>query len=478
MTNLLLALPFEVSIESLGAAYWDVVEAAKFPRTQLRFRNNVVLHQLGMNAQQVSDADLEEAFGRFEGRVPFLALRYHGYQFGNYNPQLGDGRGFLYGQLRDRHGDLQDLGTKGSGTTPWSRAGDGRLTLKGGVREVIASEALHALGVTTSRTLSLIETGEDLYRSDEPSPTRSAVMVRIARTHLRFGTCERLLYLRDARGLERLLRHVVAVYYPVIAADHPAVDGDRGAMQRQLLAFYGELVEQVARLAAEWMAAGFVHGVLNTDNMSLVGESFDYGPFAFLDRWDPSFTAAYFDQTGLYAYGRQPAICRKNLQMLQEPLALLLSREAMEERLDRFAEIYSQHYCARMRRRLGLPDAGDDAVVRHTLALLAAWPVGYGDFFASLCRSVVEHGLPEEAEALKPFVLDAPEPPRDVWQSWRDVWWIEQRSAADVMQRLQRWNLLCPPTRPLIETLWEAIDQHDDWAPYGAWLDTVMGRGG
>jgi uncharacterized protein YdiU (UPF0061 family) len=324
LTNLLLALPFEVSIESLGAAYWDVVEAAKFPRTQLRFRNNVVLHQLGMNAQQVSDADLEEAFGRFEGRVPFLALRYHGYQFGNYNPQLGDGRGFLYGQLRDRHGDLQDLGTKGSGTTPWSRAGDGRLTLKGGVREVIASEALHALGVTTSRTLSLIETGEDLYRSDEPSPTRSAVMVRIARTHLRFGTCERLLYLRDARGLERLLRHVVAVYYPVIAAAHPAADGDRGAMQRQLLAFYGELVERVARLAAEWMAAGFVHGVLNTDNMSLVGESFDYGPFAFLDRWDPSFTAAYFDQTGLYAYGRQPAICRKNLQMLQEPLALLL----------------------------------------------------------------------------------------------------------------------------------------------------------
>lgn len=275
-----------------------------------------------------------------------------------------------------------------------------------------------------------------------------------------------------------MLRHVVAVYYPVIAADHPAVDGDRGAMQRQLLAFYGELVEQVARLAAEWMAAGFVHGVLNTDNMSLVGESFDYGPFAFLDRWDPFFTAAYFDQTGLYAYGRQPAICRKNLQMLQEPLALLLPREAMEERLDRFAEIYSQHYCARMRRRLGLPEAGDDAVVRHTLALLAAWPVGYGDFFASLCRCVDEQGLPEEAEALKPFVLDAPEPPRDIWQSWRDVWWIEQRSAADVMQRLQRWNLLCPPTRPLIETLWEAIDQHDDWAPYGAWLDTVMGRGG
>ena len=478
MTNLLLALPFEVSIESLGESYWDVVEAARFPRTQLRFRNDGVLHQLGLDAQQVSDADLEEAFGCFEGRVPFLALRYHGFQFGNYNPQLGDGRGFLYGQLRDRRGDLQDLGTKGSGTTPWSRGGDGRLTLKGGVREVIASEALHRLGVTTSRTLSLIETGEDLYRGDEPSPTRSAVMVRMARTHLRFGTCERLLYLRDAPGLERLLRHVVAVYYPAIAAAHPAVDGDNPGLQAQLLAFYGELVERVARLAAEWMAAGFVHGVLNTDNMSLVGESFDYGPFAFLDRWDPSFTAAYFDQTGLYAYGRQPAICRKNLQMLQEPLALLLPREAMEERLERFAEVYSQHYCARMRRRLGLPEAGSDAVVRHTLALLAAWPVGYGEFFASLSRRVVEQGPPEEADALQPFVQGAPEPPRDGWQSWRDAWWIEQRSSADVVQRLQRWNLSLPPTRPLIETLWEAIDQRDDWQPYGDWLDTVIGRDG
>jgi uncharacterized protein YdiU (UPF0061 family) len=143
LTNLLLALPFEVSIESLGAAYWDVVEAAQFPRTQLRFRNNVVLHQLGMDAQQVSDADLEEAFGRFEGRVPFLALRYHGSSLGTTTPNSAMAEAFLYGQLRDRHGDLQDLGTKGSGTTPWSRAGDGRLTLKGGVREVIASEALH-----------------------------------------------------------------------------------------------------------------------------------------------------------------------------------------------------------------------------------------------------------------------------------------------------------------------------------------------
>jgi uncharacterized protein YdiU (UPF0061 family) len=144
--NPLLGLPFEPALEGLGPDYWDVVEAAQFPRTRLRFRNDPLLRQLGLDPGSIGDADLEEAYGRFEARTPLLALPYHGYQFGSYNPLLGDGRGFLYGQLRDRHGQLQDLGTKGSGTTPWSRGGDGRLTLKGGVREVIDSEALQPSG--------------------------------------------------------------------------------------------------------------------------------------------------------------------------------------------------------------------------------------------------------------------------------------------------------------------------------------------
>ena len=143
MSNPLLALPFEPSIEGLGGAYWDVVEAAAFPRTQLRFRNEALLRQLGVEPDGVSDQDFEGAYGRFEERVPLLALRYHGYQFGTYNSQLRDGRGFLYGQLHDRTGRLQDLGSKGSGTTPWSRGGDGRLTLKGGVRELIVNQRFY-----------------------------------------------------------------------------------------------------------------------------------------------------------------------------------------------------------------------------------------------------------------------------------------------------------------------------------------------
>ena len=214
------------------------------------------------------------------------------------NPLLGDGRGFLCGQLRDRHGQLQDLGTKGSGTQ------------------------------------ALIETGEDLRRGDETSPTPSSVMVRASRTHLRFGTCERLLFRRRPAQLERLLRHVVAVHDPHLAAIHS--DGEP-----RLVALYGELVQRVARLAAEWMAAGFTHGVLNTDNMSLAGESFDYGPFAFLETWDPGFTAASFDHDGLYAYGRQPLICRHNLRRLQEPLAMLLPRAPLEAALEPFGDLIS-----------------------------------------------------------------------------------------------------------------------------------------
>jgi len=480
--NPLLALPFEPSIEGLGEAYWDGVEAAAFPQCRLRFRNDALLGQLGLDPSTVSDRDFEAAYGRFEARQPLLALRYHGTQFGTYNPFLGDGRGFLYGQVRDLQGDLQDLGTKGSGTTPWSRGGDGRLTLKGGVREIIAGEALHRLGVSTSRTLSLVETGEDLWRGDEPSPTRSSVMVRLARTHLRFGSCERLLHQREPQQLERLWRHVQATYYP----DLDRLEGeDRG------LALYGELVERVARLAAEWMVAGFAHGVLNTDNMSLVGESFDYGPFAFLDRWDPGFTAAYFDQTSLYAYGQQPRICHHNLRLLQEPLAMLWPRQELEQRLGRFGSVYTAHYRSRLMRRLGfdaalLEPGGKDWLASDalpdllllTLQLLVDWPVAYGSFFACLERHVALAGLPAEADALAPFVPGAPDPPRATWLAWRVAWWAWSQTwpkPDTIAPTLARWNLPVTPVRAEIERIWEAIDQRDDWSLLEDWLEQTRG---
>ena len=247
-SNPFLQLKYEPEIENLGDDYYDIVAAAEFPTHLLRFRNDLLLPSLGLDPNVVSDRDFIEAFGEFRGVRPFLALRYHGYQFGAYNPFLGDGRGFLYGQVRGVDGNLYDLGTKGSGRTPYSRTADGRLTLKGGVREVLAAEALHHLGVNTSRCLSLIETGEGLWRGDEPSPTRSSVMVRFSSSHIRFGTLERLHYLKRGDLIAKLMDRVIAVYYSDIE-DTPD----------KYLQFYDALITRVATLAAQWMAAGFCH---------------------------------------------------------------------------------------------------------------------------------------------------------------------------------------------------------------------------
>ena len=194
-------------ILELGPDFYDPVEAADFPETTLRWRNDRAAEEVGLGG--LSPDDWLRHFGRFEplpeNLTQPLALRYHGHQFRSYNPDIGDGRGFLFAQMWDGGGRLMDLGTKGSGQTPYSRFGDGRLTLKGGVRELLATEMLEALGVDTSRTFSLIETGEALQRSDEPSPTRSAVMVRLSHSHIRYGTFQRLAYVEQPQNIERLV---------------------------------------------------------------------------------------------------------------------------------------------------------------------------------------------------------------------------------------------------------------------------------
>ncbi|PJN94118.1 YdiU family protein, partial [Amaricoccus sp. HAR-UPW-R2A-40] len=280
---------------------------------------------------------------RFEplpgGYDPPLALRYHGHQFRSYNPDLGDGRGFLLIQLRDLVDDrLLDLGTKGSGRTPWSRTADGRLTLKGGVREILATEMLEALGVYTSKTFALIETGEALTRGDEPSPTRSSVLTRLSHSHVRIGTFQRLAALGQLDEMRALVDHCRTVYWP-------EADGVAG--------FYDAVVGAVARLGAEWFAAGFVHGVLNTDNVNVTGESFDYGPWRFLDTFDPAFTAAYFDQTGLYSFARQPEALHWNLARLGECLIPISTQAEIQAAFETFPARFHRALSAQTFARLG-----------------------------------------------------------------------------------------------------------------------------
>ncbi|MET0294781.1 MAG: protein adenylyltransferase SelO, partial [Phenylobacterium sp.] len=368
----------EPHFQELGAEFADPVAAADFPETILRYRNDRAAASVGLAG--LTDAEWTRHFGRFEPlpgnlQTP-LAQRYHGHQFRVYNPELGDGRGFTFAQMREAGtGRLLELGTKGSGQTPWSRTADGRLTLKGGVREVLATAMLEAQGVPTSRSLSLIETGEALTRGDEPSPTRASVLVRLSWSHIRFGSFQRHAFFEQPERIARLIDHVIAHYYPELegANDRPA-------------ALLTAVTGRAARLVARWMAAGFVHGVLNTDNMNITGESFDYGPYRFLPRNDPNFVAAYFDHAGLYSFGRQPEAVFWNLQQLGGCFTLVTESEPLVEALNTFAGAYRRELTAAMLERLGLaprtPDEDVDLVNAAFQALAAGGePLRWEPFF-------------------------------------------------------------------------------------------------
>lgn len=356
----------------LGDGFADPVEAADFPQCILRFRNDRWAEAVGLAAL---DGEAWVAhFGRFEPlpdnlETP-LALRYHGHQFRSYNPEIGDGRGFLFAQLRDGHGRLLDLGTKGSGQTPWSRFGDGRLTLKGGVREVLATEMLEALGVDTSKSFSLIETGEKLHRDDEPSPARSSVLVRLSHGHIRIGSFQRLAAERDEARMKALLTYCLKHYY----GEETGEDGPERLLAR--------MVEGGAKLAASYMAAGFVHGVLNSDNINITAESFDYGPWRFTPHWEPGFTAAYFDHTGLYAFARQAEAIHWDIAQLAVSLRLIEAAEPLIAAIERFPALYQDAFRAQMLRRLGVAPRGAQA----DLELLQRIEAALGDKTVTIDR--------------------------------------------------------------------------------------------
>jgi len=451
-------------ILELSDAFADAASPAHFGMALLRFRNtrwakNVKLGELDEN-------DWIRHFAEF---IPLndnlqqpLALRYHGHQFGVYNPELGDGRGFLFAQVRDETGRLLDLGTKGSGQTRWSRQGDGRLTLKGGVREVLAAQYLEAHGVKTSKPFSLIETGDELYRNDEPSPARSSVLVRLSHSHIRFGTFQRVAYLNERENLARLIRHCAEVYYP------DTVDDELGVMAPALLQ---RITAETARMVAQWMACGFVHGVMNTDNFNITGESFDYGPWRFLPWSDPNFTAAYFDQQGLYRFGRQPTQGLWALQQLASTFTLVCDAEPLSDALQTYESAY-QHALAKHNLKLfGLESSADlktDLTFLQTLYnwmsdTQAPWAQVFFDWFCGRESESRAKASPigdlYSAPAFAPVLdqLVAFEPHRT------------ERLSHDYWQRRTPVTLLYDD----VEALWEPIAEQDDWSGFERALDAI-----
>ncbi len=390
----------ETAFLDLSEGFADEVKAANFPKTLLRFRNDRAAASVGL--YELSDDEWIDHFGRFTPlpntiQTP-LAQRYHGHQFRNYNPDIGDGRGFLFAQMRDTQGRLMDLGTKGSGTTPYSRSGDGRLTLKGGVREIMASEMLNALGTYTSDTFSLIETGEQLVRGDEPSPTRSAVMVRLTHSHIRIGTFQRHAYFSDTERLNKLVEYCLKYYYDEMPF---------GSAADRALLFLERVMERVAEQAADLMAAGYVHGVLNTDNINITGEIFDFGPWRLLSHMDLNFTAAYFDEQGLYAFGRQADALHWNIYQLAGALADIAEEKALKEVLSAFPSQYFSALRTRLLRRLGVKEKGqkiDDAVLKlvndYMITEKAPYERFFYDWYGGQLAETRFRKSPEEAKYL------------------------------------------------------------------------------
>ncbi|MGC1271552.1 MAG: YdiU family protein [Croceibacterium sp.] len=434
------AAPYRPDTPVLELADWlaDPVTPADFPQTVLRFRNDRWDRAVGL--ESLSDSDWAQHFGRFaplpENLPQPLALRYHGHQFRHYNPDLGDGRGFLFAQMRDGAGRLLDLGTKGSGQTPWSRTADGRLTLKGAVREILATEMLEALGVYTSKTFSVIETGEALQRGDEPSPTRSAVMVRLSHSHVRIGSFQRLAALEEDDHLAALVDYCLAQF------PGPPPPDDAPGRDIPAVRFFHQVVERLADLAASWMVAGFVHGVLNTDNMNVTGESFDYGPWRWLPQWDPGFTAAYFDHSGLYAFGRQPEALHWNLAQLAIALRRLVETAPLAFALQRFAPLYHAAMARRFCWRLGVVAQGEErdfALIEAAEKAMRASGMGPDAFFFTHRGGRGASG--DLAEALTGYE------PADSAHPY--------------------WSGPGPQTMLIdeVEAIWAAIADHDDWQP-------------
>lgn len=309
--------------------------------------------------------------------------------------------------------------------------------------------------------------GESLWRGDEPSPTRSSVMVRFSRSHIRFGTFERLHYLQRPDLIEKLLHHVIDVYYP-----HLTGEGESFSL------FYAELVKRVAQLTAQWMAAGFCHGVLNTDNMSITGESFDYGPYAFIPTFSPNFTAAYFDYAGRYSYGNQPFICRLNLELLQVPLSLVMSKSDLEEGLSNFDNYYYQAYSELMLNKLGIIEGEINQLnnlVQKTVNILLQTQIGYHEFFALLREEFNMAWFESSSTILENIQL----PVSVNWQEWRVIYHqvLQQgpkEARKKVGERLAYYNPKTALLRPLIESVWEAITTEDDWQPFNDLVECLQ----
>lgn len=394
------------------------------------------------------------------GATP-IAMAYAGHQFGGYSPLLGDGRAALLGELVTPAGHRLDIHLKGSGRTPFARGGDGKAALAPMLREFLMAEAMHALNIPTTRALAVATTGEHIHR--EHGLTPGAVLTRVAASHIRVGTFEYAARLENPAVLQRLADHAIDRHHPSVA-----VGGGR------YLALLEAVADAQASLIADWMLVGFIHGVMNTDNVTISGETIDYGPCAFMDRYDPGTVYSSIDHAGRYAYGNQPAIGQWNLIRFAETLLPLINpdRDAATEAATEVVTNYSSHFqrcwLTGMRTKLGLikPMATDEVLVTDLLALLQSHRVDYTMTFRALAGS-----LRGEDDALQ-GLFETPTGLDDWMERWKSRLDTEGRNPGAVATEMDMVNPIYVPRNHLVDHALEAAAAGDT-APFHEILDVV-----
>ena len=460
-----LAIAFDNSYARLPPRFYERVRPEPAPSPGLLVLNTTLAAELGLDPEALASPEGVAALSGAavpEGADP-IALAYAGHQFGHFVPALGDGRALLLGEVITREGRRLDLQLKGSGRTAFSRRGDGKAAVGPVLREYLISEAMAAFGIPTTRSLAAVATGEKVLR-ERPLP--GAVLTRVATSHVRVGTFQYFAHRSDVDGVRRLADYVIERLYPDISgSDAPYA------------ALFESVVQRQARLIALWLSVGFIHGVMNTDNMAISGETIDYGPCAFLDAYEPNLALSSIDRQGRYAYGRQPQIAQWNLARLGECLLPLLSDdrdkavEIIVERLSGFAGQFESAFFGRFLEKLGIAQerSGDRELVIELLSLMQ---VGKADFTLTFRRLANLTDPDAETEAfLSLFGGNAGLEP---WlTNWRARLATGGRSPAESAAAMRAINPAVIPRNHQVEKALDAIIDGSDGTPYIRLLQAV-----
>ncbi len=387
-------LTFDNTYARLPEVFYARVEPTPLPNPFLVSFNPDAALLLDLDPDEAKRPEFAGVFGGnllIPGSQP-VAMIYSGHQFGVYAGQLGDGRAILLGEVRNGRGERWDLHLKGAGQTPFSRDGDGRAVLRSTVREYLCGEAMHGLGVPTTRSLCIVAGEETVLRE---RPETGAMLLRVAPSHVRFGSFQTFFARRQPEHVRQLADYVIGQFYP-----HLAAAADRYPR------FFQEVAVRTARLIAKWQAAGWAHGVMNSDNMSILGLTLDYGPYGFLDAYDPAFICNHSDHHGRYSFQNQPDIGYFNLRCLAQALSSLVTPQQEQEALAAYEAAFAAHYLELMQVKLGLHTAKpeDGALIDNLLALMAASRADYTIFFRAL--GGFRSGADEQGTALRDFFLD------------------------------------------------------------------------